>query len=123
MRDNLQQEPQKDSPSLIRERALDILATIGSDRKVIYNYELYSAILMAMDCVDDLFSAADKMRRGRDYLLTKIRDQEKYILTHAHEATSSDFILLEQGLANRRLLSPQTEKIFCGELMAYNSPP
>ncbi|KMQ89742.1 hypothetical protein RF55_10598 [Lasius niger] len=116
-RDNSLQEFQEDSPSCIRERALDILSTIGSDKRIKYNYELYSAIFMVMDCVDGLFSAADKMRRCRDYLLAKNKDQ--YLLIHANEVSSSNLIMLEHKPVDRGL----TEEIFAGELMTLNSPP
>ncbi|KMQ92971.1 gag-pol polyprotein [Lasius niger] len=104
------QVSQEESPSLIRERALDILATIGSDRRIMNSHELYSAVIMAMDCVDGLFSTPDKLKRGRDYLLTRIRDQ----------ATSFNFNLIVQGPVNRGSFNSPIGEIFCDDLM---SPP
>lgn len=56
---------------------------------------MHILILMVMKYVDNLFVAADKMRLSRDYLLVKIKDQERNALTHVYELTPSNPILLE----------------------------
>ncbi|CAL1671594.1 unnamed protein product [Lasius platythorax] len=125
-RDNFQQELREISPSVIRENALDILASLGSDRRIVYNKDVYSAILKVMDHVDSLFSIADKLKHGRNYLLSKLRDRERHTIIHAYGLNSPGFVL-NHGSLNGRLFSSPIEMTHGGELMTLNtssrSPP
>ncbi|KMQ90148.1 helicase domain protein [Lasius niger] len=92
-RDRLLQDLHEVSLPEIRERALDVLASLINDRRIVHNYDVHSEILMVMECVDNLFLAADKMMLSRNYLLARIRDQERLSSAHTHELISSSLVL------------------------------
>ncbi|KMQ89974.1 grip domain-containing protein rud3 [Lasius niger] len=122
MRDHFYQELQGNSFSAVRENALDILASLGSDSRIVHNQDVYSAILAAMEHVDYLFSFADKMRHGKNYLLSRLRSQERQSIVHIHGPNSSDFVLSQGPHISGRMFCSPTERFSASDLTALNFP-
>ncbi|KMQ94769.1 shugoshin c isoform 2 [Lasius niger] len=70
---------------------------MGNDRRIVYNQDIHSAIITVMEHVDSLFSVADKLEHGRNYLLSRLREWERHTAVHAHG--------LNQGPPNEGLCS------------------
>ncbi|KMQ91492.1 reverse transcriptase [Lasius niger] len=123
MRDNFYQEAQGNSLSIVRENALEILASFGNDSRIVYNQDVYSAIIAVMEHVDYLFSFADKMRHGKNYLLSRLRSQERQSTVHIHGPNSSDFVLSQAPHISGRMFFSSNGRLSAGNLTASNSSP
>ncbi|KMQ94773.1 hypothetical protein RF55_5060 [Lasius niger] len=102
-----------------REIALDILASLGNDRRIAYNQDAYIAILKVMDYVDRLYEYGDKMKNGKNYLLSRLKTQETQEV-RMYNLDSSGLVLNQNFLNPGGILSSPIVRPYGGDLLTLS---